>query len=62
MKNKDKYDLRVLDYRVSWNINGCGKKIEDSRTINIYNEEQLLHSKKTEKSLINYVMEWLESE
>ena len=62
MKNKDKYDLRVLDIKVDFLINGCGKKIVDTRTISIYDGKRLIKKEKTQKELIKYIMEWLESD
>lgn len=62
MKNKDKYDLRVLDFKVDYMIDGCGHKIESSRTIRILKEDIEIYSKKSKKDLKTFVMEWLESE
>lgn len=66
MKNKDRYDLTKIDCGVSWQINGCGRRIEESRTITICIDEEersvVLHKKKTQESLINYLLKWLESD
>ena len=66
MKNKDKYDLRKIDCSLSWQINGCGKHIDESRTITICVDEEgisvVLHKKKTQENIINYLLKWLEED
>lgn len=68
MKNKDRYDLRDIDCGVSWMTNGCGRRIEQSRTITIYykpnehEQEEILMQKKTMEGLVNYLMNWLEED
>lgn len=62
MKNKNKYDLRVLDFKVEYMVNGCGKKIDNTRTISVYQEAKLIYKEKTQKDLKKFVLEWLESE
>lgn len=59
MKNKDKYDLRVLECAVTFEINGCGKEIPASRTINISCEGVLVHQRKTQEGLLKYLLNWL---
>lgn len=60
MKNKDKYDLRVLECSVTFEINGCGKEIPASRTINISYHGVLIHQRKTQEGLLMYLLRWLE--
>lgn len=63
MKNKDKYDLRKLEASLSYQINGCGKKIEETRTIRIlYNNKLVAKIKDKNKSLIRILLDWLEGE
>ena len=62
MKNKDKYDLRVLDFKVNYLISGCGKKVDSSRTISVLLENKEIYKEKTQKELKLFVLEWLESE
>lgn len=62
MKNKDKYNLKDLSVILNWNINGCGRKIEDSREIIIKKNDEVIHQKRTQENIICYVFDWLEKE
>ena len=63
MKNKDKYDLRELDCGINWMINGCGRHIDESRTLTITKDENgravVLKKKKTQQNIIRFLLEWL---
>lgn len=63
MKNKDKYNLTELSIKPMYKVNGCGKKIEDDYTFNVYiNGELIARDIKAKKNTLYYLMEWLESE
>lgn len=62
MKIKDKYDLRDLHTTITHQVNGCGRQIKETRTINIFHKERKLKSIRTQDSLFNILMNYLESE
>lgn len=46
-----------------YKVNGCGKKIEDDYTFNVYIKGELIaRDIKAKKNTLFYLMEWLESE
>ena len=63
LKNKDRYDMRKLKVKISYHIDGCGKKIESYRFITIEHEGQIiLDQKKTKLQPIEFLFGWLEGE
>lgn len=63
MKNKEKYDLRKLDFKVSYEITGCGKKIDPPKIVTItYDDKDITKPKKEYNSVIKYIFDWLEQD
>ena len=62
MKNKNKYDLTKLSIHELFQVNGCGKKIPSSRTVQIKHRGQTIAEVKTQDSLLFALMRWLEQE
>ena len=62
MKIKDKYDLRELHATITHKINGCGRQIKESRTIHIFYKDKEIKTIKTQDSLYEVLMNYLESE
>lgn len=63
MKNKDKYDLRYITIKPKYMINGCGKKIKDNFTFDIYYYDEVVAKDIIAKErAFKYFMRWLEQE
>lgn len=62
MKNKDRYDLREVEAKIVYEISGCGRQIPDTRKIKILHNGELLYEEKTEKSIWQVFMRWLEDD
>lgn len=62
MKNKDKYDLSKLSVHELFQVNGCGKKIPSSRSVQIKHRGQTIAEIKTQESMFYTLMRWLEQE
>ena len=63
MKNKDRYDLRFLTGSVITDINGCGKRItKQPRMIEVCYDNKVVAKFRSDKPLVDAVMEWLEIE
>lgn len=61
MKNKEKYDLRYITLKPKYKVTGCGKRITDSFTFDIYfKEEKIAQDIKAKDKMFNYFLEWLE--
>lgn len=62
MKNKDKYDLRKLEIKNTYQVNGCGKAIPSTRTLEVRYEGSVIYTSKSTEALLTIVFNWLESE
>lgn len=63
MKNKDKYDLRLLTVRPKYMVSGCGKKLTDNFMFDIYiGNDRVATDIKAKHNSFSYLMEWLEQE
>lgn len=62
MKNKDKYDLRHIGLSIDYLVNGCGKRIDETRTITITYLNNKVFEKKSKENSLNFILNWLESE
>lgn len=61
MKNKDKYDLRLIKVKPKYMVSGCGKRITDNFTFDVYyKSERVAKDIKAKKSTFEYFMQWLE--
>lgn len=63
MKNKDKYDVRLLVIRPKYMVSGCGKKITDNFTFDIYYQgKRVAKDIKAKQGTGKYFLEWLEAD
>lgn len=62
MANKDKYDLRELSVDIEYKVNGCGKKLENTRQIVIKYKGKTIQKKQTMDAVIPYLLGFLEED
>lgn len=63
MKNKDKYDLRLITIVPKYRVNGCGKKIEGRCWLDIfYNGTAIACDIGTKSPPYRFLLEWLEED
>ena len=62
MRNKDKYDLTTLDAGIVYETNGCGRRNEDTRKIQVTKDGELLYEKVTSKGFVKVLFDWLEAD
>ena len=63
MRNKEKYDLTKLDFRISSSVNNCGRKIDPKHiTISHRETQEILYEVATYENVMAVIMRWLESE
>lgn len=61
MKNKEKYNLAELQFRISSSVNNCGRKIDPKHITITANGEKVLE-KATYGNVLEEIMRWLESD
>lgn len=63
MKNKDKYNLQLLEVKPKYQINGCGKRITSVFTFDICYEGVIVaQGIKAKEHILPSLMRWLEEE
>lgn len=63
MKNKAKYNLEFITIKPKYMITGCGKRITDNFTFDIYYRDKVIAKNiKAKDTWFNYLMKWLEGE
>lgn len=61
MKNKEKYDLTTLDFRISSSVSSCGRGI-DPKHIQIWANGKKVHDELAYDKPMKAIMRWLENE